>query len=343
MGVPPIGSRAVEQTDVAKHAGVSQKTVSRVVNNAPHVRPDVRAKVLAAIEELGYRPNVAAQALARNRTHMIGMLAIGTTLYGPSRRVFSIEHAARRHGYGLALASLPDLEPGTIEEAVQDLLNRGVEGLVIEIPTHTIPVDLTGLGDLPVVKSGDRIAKLSRQVVVDVDQFGAAREATEHLLGLGHDTVWHVGGPRDWDAAESRLQGWRSALRAAGRRVPNVLRGDWSARSGYAEGRKLADRADVTAVFVANDHMAMGLMRAFVEAGRQIPADASVIGYDDVPEAEFQIVPLSTVGSDSDATAERALAELVAMIEGAAPDLHEIRLQASLTIRSSTGPAPTTS
>lgn len=326
--------------DVARLAGVSQKTVSRVINNAPHVRPDMRAKVLAAIDELGYRPNVAAQALARNRTHVIGMLALGTILHGPARRVFSIEQAARRHGYGLALASLPDLEPLTIQTAVDFLLSRGVEGLVVEIPSHTIPVDLTGLGDLPVVTSGDRIAGTLHQAIVDVDQFAAAHEVTDHLLGLGHDTVWHVAGPRDWNAATTRMDGWRSALRAAGRRVPRVLYGDWSPRSGYVQGQKLATRDDVTAIFSSNDHMAMGIMRALVEAGRAIPGEISVVGFDDVPEAEFQIIPLSTVSMDADEVAEQALAELVAMIEGSAAPDREIRFQASLAIRSSSGPAP---
>src|SRR5690242_2733464 len=112
LPMPPTGPNAkgVVMVDVARLAGVSQKTVSRVVNNAPYVRPDVREKVIAAIEELGYRPNVAAQALARNRTHVIGMLAAATSLHGPARRVFTIEQAARRHGYSLALATLPDLD-----------------------------------------------------------------------------------------------------------------------------------------------------------------------------------------------------------------------------------------
>jgi LacI family transcriptional regulator len=334
--------RGVVMVDVARLAGVSQKTVSRVVNNAPHVRPDVREKVNAAIAELGYRPNVAAQALARNRTHTIGMLAVGATLHGPARRVFSIEQATRRHGYGLALASLSDLDPQTVADGVASLLGRGVEGLVIEVPTHVVKLDLTGLGDIPVVTSAGRIAGLSRQVVVDVDQVGSAREVTDYLLGLGHDTVWHIAGPRDWDAAEKRLQGWRSALRGAGRRVPRVLYGDWSARAGYVQGRKLAERADVTAIFVANDHMAMGVMRALVEAGRRIPADVSVVGYDDIPEAEFQIVPLTTVAIDADQTAERILAELVGMIEGGEPTSDELDLDSNLVIRCSSGPAPPT-
>src|SRR6478609_10355525 len=157
MGAVRVASRGVVMVDVARRAGVSQKTVSRVVNNAPHVRPDVRDKVNAAIEELGYRPNVSAQALARNRTHTIGMLAVGTDLHGPARRVFSVERAARRHGYALALAALPDLDPQTVADGVASLLGRGVEGLVIEVPTHAVRLDLTGLGEIPVVTSGGRI------------------------------------------------------------------------------------------------------------------------------------------------------------------------------------------
>src|SRR5690242_17814778 len=119
--MPNAGAAAkgVVMVDVAKRAGVSQKTVSRVVNNAPHVRPGVRDRVIAAIEELGYHPNVAAQALARNRTHVIGMLTIATSLYGPARRVFSIEQATRRHGFNFALASLPDLDRETVAGGVQ--------------------------------------------------------------------------------------------------------------------------------------------------------------------------------------------------------------------------------
>lgn len=326
--------------DVARRAGVSQKTVSRVVNNAPHVRPGVRDRVNAAIEELGYRPNVAARALASNRTHTIGLLAIGTDLYGPSRRVFTIEQAARRHGYGLALTSLPDLDPQTVSRGVDDLLSRGIEGLVVEVPTHAIDLDLTGLGDLPVVTSAERVSGLTRQVIVDVDQAASGYEVTEYLLALGHLTVWHLAGPRDWAAAEQRRAGWRSALIAAGRPVPRPLFGDWSARSGYLQGRRLADRPELSAIFVANDHMAMGVLRAFAEAGRAIPGDVSIVGYDDVPEAEFQIVPLSTVAVDADQAAERILAELVSMIEGAAPATTEVMLGSRLVIRSSSGPPP---
>jgi DNA-binding LacI/PurR family transcriptional regulator len=337
---PPGSSRGVVMFDVARAAGVSQKTVSRVVNGAPYVRPDVRARVNRAIEELGYRPNVAAQALRRERSHTIGVLALGTRFFGPSRRVFTLEHEARRLGYTLALASVPDLSAQSVAEGIGTLLNRRVEGLVVEVPTHLIDLDPAQLAGLPVVTSR-WLHDVPRQAVVDIDQEGACRQLTRYLLGLGHHTVWHVAGPRDWDAAQKRLNGWRSALRDAGRRVPRVLYGDWSAASGYEQGRKLAARADVTAVFAGNDQMAMGILRAFHEAGREIPGDVSVVGFDDVPEAEFQMVPLTTVGIDADQAAQRILDELLKMIEGAEPPTGVVTLPGTkLIIRKSSGPAP---
>jgi DNA-binding LacI/PurR family transcriptional regulator len=327
--------------DVARAAGVSQKTVSRVVNGAPHVRPDVRERVRRAIQELGYRPNVAAQALARERSHIIGVLTLGTGLFGPSRRVFTLEHEARRLGYTLALATVPNLSARSVSQGIDALLKQGVEGLVVEVPTHLIEIDPAQLAGTPVVTSAGWITGLTKQAVVDIDQERACRDLTHYLLGSGHQTVWHVAGPRDWDAAQRRLEGWRAALQEAGRRVPRVMYGDWSAASGYQLGRKLAQREEVTAVFAANDSMAMGILRAFHEAGREIPRDASLIGFDDVPEAEFQVVPLTTVGVKADRAAQRIIAELLHMIEGEEPPAAPIMLPgAELIIRGSTGPAP---
>ena len=336
---PNGGSRGVVMVDVARVAGVSQKTVSRVVNGAPHVRPDVRERVTRAIEELGYRPNAAAQALARERSHTIGVLALGTRFFGPSRRVFTLEHEARRLGYTMALTSVPDLSARSVADGIDALVQRGVEGLVVEVPTHLIDLDPAQLAGLPVVTSAGWITGVTRQAVVDIDQEEACRELTGYLLGLGHRTVWHVAGPRDWDAAQKRLRGWRSALRDAGIRVPRVFYGDWSAASGYKQGRKLAANNDVTAIFAANDQMAMGILRAFHEVGREIPGDVSVVGFDDVPEAEFQVVPLSTVGVDADRVAQRILAELLRMIEGAEPPAGTVTLPGTeLIIRRSSGP-----
>jgi DNA-binding LacI/PurR family transcriptional regulator len=336
---PNEGSRGVVMVDVARLAGVSQKTVSRVVNGAPHVRPDVRERVTRAIEELGYRPNVAAQALARERSHTIGVLALGTRFFGPSRRVFTLEHEARQLGYTMALTSVPDLSACSVADGIDVLLKRRVEGLVVEVPTHLINIDPAQLAGLPVVTSAGWISGVPHQAVVDVDQEEACRGLTDYLLGLGHSTVWHVAGPRDWDAAQKRLRGWRSALQNAGVRAPRVFYGDWSAASGYQQGRKLAARDDVTAIFAANDQMAMGILRAFHEAGREIPGGVSVVGFDDVPEAEFQMVPLTTVAVDAEEAARRILAELLQMIEGAEPPAGTVIIPGTeLIIRSSSGP-----
>lgn len=339
----PVGatSRGAVMVDVARLAGVSQKTVSRVVNGAAHVRPDVQERVRHAIAELDYRPNGAAQALARARTHTIGVLALGTPLYGPSRRVLTLEHEARRLGWTLALASVADLSAGEVRRGIDALLQRGVEGLVIEVPTHLIEVDPQVLVGLPVVTSAGLIPGLPLQAVVDTDQADVAAEVTAYLLDLGHRTVWHVGGPSDWDAAQKRLDGWRFALLERGCPVPPVQHGDWTAASGYRAGLALASRPDVTAVFAANDSMAIGLLRAFHEAGRRIPADVSVVGYDDIPEAEFQMVPLTTVSVDDEGPAQRILAELLRMIEGGtAPDAPITLDQQHLVVRASTGRAP---
>jgi DNA-binding LacI/PurR family transcriptional regulator len=278
--------------------------------------------------------------LARERTHTVGVLTLGTPLHGPSRRVFSLERAARHRGYTLALVSLPDLSADSVAEGIDSLLARGIEGVVLEVPSHLVELDAAQLAGLPVVTSAGPIAGITRQTVIDVDQREICRMLTQHLLDLGHDTVWHLAGPRDWDAARKRLSGWRLALRASERRIPPVLYGDWSARSGYHQGLKLAARDEVTAIFAANDHMAMGVLRALAEAGRRIPHDVSVVGFDDVPEAEFQVVPLTTVAIDADASAERILAELVRMIEGGEPAREEFELSADLVIRRSSGPPP---
>lgn len=330
----------VVMVDVARQAGVSQKTVSRVINAAPHVRPEVRDRVLAAIERLGYRPNAAARALVTQRTHVVGIMAVGLPLFGPAHRVFSLELAARQRGYDLALASLPDASTTSIRDAAHSLLTRGVEGIILEVPNHLLELDEGTFGGVPIATSVGRIPGIRRQWVVDTCQVEMGRLATEHLLGLGHDTVFHLAGPERWDVSRQRRLGWSTALAAAGRWEPEVLQGDWSARSGYVLGQQLAARRDVTAVFAANDSQAMGLMRALTEAGRAVPGDVSVVGNDDVPEAEFQMVPLTTLRIDEDAISHQVLSGLVALIEERQPDLLGAPISRELVVRSSTAPPP---
>lgn len=341
MTIATRDTRGPVMVDVARLAGVSQKTVSRVVNDAPHVRPEIRARVQAAIAELRYRPNVAARALVTHRTHVIGLLVVGTPLYGPTNRVFVLEQVAREMGYELALASLLDASSENLRRCIHSLLTRGVEGIILEVPTHLTDVDDFTFAGLPVVSSVGPIPGVTQQALVDPSQVEAGRRATQHLLDLGHETVLHIAGPPGWDVSHDRRRGWASALADAGRVVPEVLPADWSARSGYAWGKQLATRDDVTAIFTANDHLAMGVICALAEAGRRIPDDVSVVGFDDVPEAEFQMVPLTTIRTDHSSSSRRVLSELVAMIEGGESAAEVVRASCELIVRRSTAPPST--
>lgn len=305
-------------TDVARLAGVSQKTVSRVLNGEPYVKEEVRLRVQAAVRELGYRRNDAARALNSGRTKRIGVVCLGTALFGPSTQLVAIEQTLRTTGYSVSIVNT--LEGDTIADVVEHLREQGVDGIILSEPIDEgdgVPIDV----DIPVLSFG-RFPGLSAKPSIDTggDNIGAGRTATEHLLGLGHETVWHVAGPQRWWAARDRLAGWRQALADAGAPEHPVLEGDWLPASGYAAGRELAANHDVTAVFVANDDMAIGVLRAFTEAGRSVPEDVSIVGFDDIPTAAFLTPPLTTVPQDFDVHVARGIANLVTEIESPTGD-----------------------
>lgn len=327
-------------TDVARLAGVSQKTVSRVVNRQPNVSADVHDRVTAAIEALGYRPNAAARALVTNRSRVLGVVTPGTALYGPSAQVFGIERAAWERGYSVVISSTFDGSVDELSRAVRQLVEHGVDGVVLARTTTAGALSRDLVRGVPVVSLGDPVDGDGYCQTFMPDQAAGARLATEHLLSLGHATVWHVAGPISWWSAAARVEGWRAALRAAGAPVHAPLEGDWTARAGYEAGRQLARRGDVTAVFAANDQMATGLMRALYEHGLGIPHEVSVVGFDDAPGSEYLLVPLTTVRQDFTAITARAVAELVDVVEGKVPSLEITLLPVELLIRGSSGPAP---
>jgi DNA-binding LacI/PurR family transcriptional regulator len=297
MAAGPGPDRPPSMQDVAALAGVSHQTVSRVLNGRANVRGQTRARVLAAMQELGYRPNVAARALATGRSRTLGVVTLDTTLFGPASTLHAIDRAARDAGYFLSIASLAAIDRGAVQRALDRLADQAVEGVIVIAPLTSAREALRGLpSGLPVVAvEGDPDADLA---VVSVDQEAGARLATEHLLSAGHRTVWHVAGPADWLESHGRIAGWRAALRAAGIDPPPALGGDWSPRSGFDAGSVLARMPEVTAVFAANDQMALGVLRALHEHGRRVPGDVSVVGFDDVPEAAFYSPPLTTVRQD---------------------------------------------
>jgi len=326
--------------DVARLAGVSQKTVSRVFNNEQYVSADVRRRVMEAADQLGYRLNHAARALASGRTRSIGVVTLGTALYGPASLLMGVERAVRDAGYTLRVVNTIEGDEAGVAGAVHSLVEQGVDGIVISEP---IDEGTAAIGvDMPVLVLGAPPVFAAPKVLsVGVAAEALARAATEHLLDLGHPTVHHLAGPQRWYAARDRLDGWRAALRAHGRHEPPTLEGDWSAASGYEAGRALLPDHDVTAVFAANDDMAIGLIRALLEAGRRVPEDVSVVGFDDIPVAAYMNPPLTTVRQPFDAVAQEGLKLLVQAIEK--PDAEPptaLDPPVELVVRASTAPPP---
>ena len=345
FGDTPQRRRPPGMTDVARLAGVSQKTVSRVVNNERYVSDEVREKVLRAARELGFRPNTAARALITGRFRRIGVVSLGTALYGPASLQVALERATRAAGVSVMVANTVEGQPGAIAEAVEWLLGQGVDAVVISEPIDEgDPVDVDT--DVPIYGLGQAQGlPESRNLLPGEFNRHACREATEHLLDLGHARVWHVAGPRNWYAARERAQGWRDAHEARGIEPPPPLEGDWSPAAGYRAGLELLRDPEVTAVACANDDMAIGLVRAFTEAGRSVPEQVSVTGFDDIPAAAYLTPPLTTVRQQFEADALRALGTILRRLPGASADAPEPASRAHeaaprLVVRTSTAPPP---
>jgi len=301
-------------SDVARLAGVSHQTVSRVINDSSHVRAETRQRVLVAMRELGYRPNSVARALVTGRSNTLGVVSFDTTLYGPASTLFGIERAAHEAGYFIIVASLKALNRASLTEAIDRLSIQGVDGILVIAPyVEAAEALLHAPAGIPLVAV--EAGPDEKIPLVAIDQVAGASSATQHLLDLGHETIWHITGPADFIESRQRIEGWRAALKAHGAEPPPELLGDWSARSGYDLGRRLSRDPTVTAIFVANDQMALGVLRAMHEAGREIPGEVSVIGFDDIPEAPYFTPPLTTVRQDFDEMGTRSVRLLLRMME----------------------------
>jgi DNA-binding LacI/PurR family transcriptional regulator len=329
--------RTAVMADVAKLAGVSHQTVSRVVNGSAHVRPETRQRVLAAMGQLDYRPNPAARALVTGRSRTLGVVSFDTTLHGPASTLFAIEQAAHAAGYFITIVSLMVLDRASVLSAVDRLRVQGVDGVLVITPQEGAADALVNLPtDVPVVAV--EAGRPNSVPLVAVDQFAGAVSATQLLLDLGHRTAWHVAGPRDFLEAQQREDGWRSTLEAAGADVPPILVGDWSPRSGYRVGQQLSEDPDVTAIFVANDQMALGVLRALHERGREIPREISVVGFDDIPEAQYFTPPLTTVRQDFGEVGRSSLRMLLALMQNSGQPPQRVTIAPELVVRRSTGP-----
>ncbi|MBG0818861.1 LacI family DNA-binding transcriptional regulator [Planomonospora sp. ID82291] len=324
-------------TDVARLAGVSPQTVSRVANNRTNVEDTTRERVLSAMRALGYQPNIAARALATGRFGMIGVISFTLSRYGNMRTLDSISSAAREAGFSIDLIGITTPTLKEVDEAFARLSTQSVDGVVIveaevfDQPSFRLPQGV------PVVVSDGHDGQ--EYPMVDSDQAAGARLATEHLLDLGHPTVRHVAGPATSNSARHRHASWRRTLEGRGRPVPPVLFGDWTAESGHRLGRYLADDPEVSAVFAANDQMALGVIRALHEAGRAVPGDVSVVGFDDMPESAYFWPGLTSVRQDFDQGGRICVELLVEQITTRRqPETRVHLVPVELVVRDSSGP-----
>jgi DNA-binding LacI/PurR family transcriptional regulator len=339
MTEPPEhrNGRPPSMADVAKHAGVSHQTVSRVLNDSPLVKDETRVRVLAAIEEMGYRRNMAARMLATNRSRRIGVISAHLVLYGPSMVSAAVQEAGHDAGYDVSLIGLAEFSAEHLHDAVERLLDQAVEALVVAVAHREALAATRELQlSIPVVVAQGVAA--GQPMAAGIDQNAGARLATEHLLDLGHEHIAHVTGPMDWVEAEQRRGGWRAAHAGRGLLPGPELVGDWSAQSGYEAGLRIAADQAVTGVFVANDAMALGVLNALHAQGRRVPEDVSVVGFDDVPEAAYYWPALTTVNQDFATLGRRAVELTLRALSGEKDPVLDL-VAPEVVVRASTGRA----
>jgi DNA-binding LacI/PurR family transcriptional regulator len=325
--------------DVARLAGVSHQTVSRVINSHPSVREDTRRRVQAAISELGYRRNVAARTLVTRRSNTIGVITSVSNFWGPSSTLIAVERAARDAGMYVSVAGLRSIESAGVGEVLRHFVDQGVEGIVVIAPeaamAHMAEPFIT---EIPVVMVAAGAQPAANVQITAVDQELGARLATRHLVELGHTRIGHIAGPEPWFDATARLRGWRRELATAGLPAGPLATGDWTAASGYRIGQRLLKSRRVpSAVFIANDLMALGFIRAMHDAKVSVPEQVSVVGFDDMPGADHFIPRLTTVRQDLDTLGQRCIDILLAALNQTACDVGPI--EPSFVLRESTAAA----
>ncbi len=319
---------------VAKHAGVSHQTVSRVLNSPDSVRPQTRARVQASIAELGFRRNLAARSLVTQLSGLVGIVWTGSGYFGPGSTVAAIEVAARAAGYSALVTAVSDQDEDELAAVFEAFRDRGVEGIAVVAPHQHMAEHIRGAaGGVPMVIVADMGADPDFHVV-SVDQGQGAEMATNHLLEQGASTVTHVSGPLDWFDAVARIEGHKRALAAAEIEPPREWVGDWTAERGYEIAREmLATDSVPSAIFCGNDMTALGLLAGLREAGLEAPTDVAVIGFDDVDGAGFFSPPLTTMRQPFAELGALCLEVLLKAIAGEPPAVH--RIEPELVVRSS--------
>jgi LacI family transcriptional regulator len=327
----PVGWRAMRPRnkvtikDVAHEAGVSAQTVSRVINNRPDVAPETRARVQNAISDLGYAPNIIARSLIQGRSNTLGVVGFGLELFGPTRVLAGIEHKAAELGFSLLLSLLDQLDPARVEQIINDLLSRQVDGIIWAVPGHINSFEwlYACLQEIPGPTVFLNKCQAPGQVTVAMDNRHGGRLAVEHLLTQDYRRIGLITGPPDWWEAQEREAGWRSTMQEAGLGNLDELKvaGDWSAASGEMGFHTLYARApDLDAVFACNDQMALGALQAARRLGLNVPADLAVVGFDDIPEAAYFYPALTTVRQNPKKLGALAVERMNSMIQARRQD-----------------------
>jgi LacI family transcriptional regulator len=286
--------------DVARHAGVSPKTVSRVVNSQGEISPETRARVQSAIQELGYRPNILARSLVNQRTNTLAVVASGIEYFGPSRTLLGIEQQANAFGYSLFLSLLHQPDDADVEHVLDELVARRVDGIVWAVPeigNNRKWISSARLDNAPPIVFLS-MAPQSDLSIVAVDNRAGACLATQHLIDRGRKRIGIITGPLTWWEARERVAGWKETLLAGNLKANKnfIAEGNWSPSAGErAMEQLLAVTPKLDAVFCSNDQMALGALGVLYRAGLRVPQDIALVGFDNIPESEFFLPPLTTI------------------------------------------------
>ena len=304
--------KKVTMQDVAKKAGVSYQTVSRVLNNSCNVSPSTKEKIEQAIADLKYVPNLLAQELAKKERKVLGIISTAVLSQASVDVAASVRRYAMNSGYSVDFSLLDNHNYDGIQEALLEMRSRLITKVIINVP----------------VDSADAI-KLTADntditiLFVDVDPYCPVLNVTfnpsdgtlfsvSHLRQLGHQKIALLAGPEGLSSSDSRLKCWREGLKINNLEEVCLFRGDWSAQSGYlATVKLLRDYHDFTAILVANDQMALGAISALQQANKSVPEDISVIGYDDYADSAYYIPSLTSVHLDRDLQCKLAVEKLI--------------------------------
>lgn len=331
-------SKPVSIFDVAKHAGVSHQTVSRVINDAPMVAAATRAKVKAAIAELGYRPNRSARALAGGAVRSVTVLTFDTSLYGTAETLRGIEDAASAAGFTVLVSVLDPDQTYTEDDIQSRLSHEGAPAIVIAHDDTTTLARRVLRKSQPgaVVATGDDQLGLEPDAddwLVSLDDRIVAQRATRYLLSMGHRTVHYLAMP----GKARRQDGWAEALTEAGIAPPEVVQSGWTIGSAAEAAVALVADPEVTAIMCGNDDLAFGVLHAAHHAGRDVPGDLSVLGCDDSPLAAYHVPPLTTVDLDFRGVGRSAFELLRSKLEGG-PKPRPAWRSPELIVRETSGP-----